>query len=148
MDASFGSVLKLSWGHVDNASTHPEVGWPAVNQSLGGAGFSLDRMNLPGSVLSQRSTSRYWLVVYLPLWKIWKSLKVNGKDDIPYIMENMFQTTNQDKGRTWCQIYLASFNGPASLETHPIPIPQISILTAQVSGNYEFFPRTVATFLS
>ena len=33
-----------------------------------------------------------WLVEP-PLWKI---LKVNGKDDIPYIMANkMFDTTNQ-----------------------------------------------------
>jgi hypothetical protein len=33
-----------------------------------------------------------WLVVDLPLGKIW----VNGKDDIPYTMQkkNLFQTTN------------------------------------------------------
>ena len=41
---------------------------------------------------------------------------------------------------------LASFNGPVSLETHPIPIPQISILTAQVSGNYEFSHEQVPRF--
>ena len=36
----------------------------------------------------------YWLVVYLPLWKIWKSV---GMITFPYIMENkkVFETTNQ-----------------------------------------------------
>ena len=35
-----------------------------------------------------------WLVVDLPLWKIW----VNGKDDIPYMkwkIKFMIETTNQ-----------------------------------------------------
>jgi len=33
----------------------------------------------------------YWLVVLTIL----NNMKVNGKDDIPYILEKMFQTTNQ-----------------------------------------------------
>ena len=40
--------------------------------------------------------TKFWLVVYLPLWKI----LVNGKDDNPYMkwkIKAMFQTTNQTK---------------------------------------------------
>ena len=33
-----------------------------------------------------------WLVVYLPLWKTMEF--VNGKDDIPYIMENKIDIPN------------------------------------------------------
>ena len=40
----------------------------------------------------------FWLVVDLPLWKIW----VSWDDEIPNIWEkNMFQTTNQLFNRSW-----------------------------------------------
>ena len=47
---------------------------------------SLQSLHVPSSFCSF-----YWLVVDLPLWKIWKSTGMT----IPNIWENMFRTTNQ-----------------------------------------------------
>ena len=45
----------------------------------------------------------YWLVVDLPLWKIWKSVRII----IPNIWEKMFQTTNQP----WFFAFTIQFRG-------------------------------------
>ena len=58
------------------------LGWPWMTQT----GRRLNALN---------SQSTYWLVVYLPLWKIWKSA---GIMTFPiYGKKKMFQTTNQHR---------------------------------------------------
>ena len=48
--------------------------------------------NTDGVRMCHTSMFLYWLVVYLPLWKIMEF--VNGKDDIPPIMENKSHVWN------------------------------------------------------
>ena len=44
-------------------------------------------------------TRNYWLVVYLPLWKIW--VRQLGWWHSQYMEKNMFETTNQDRYHTF-----------------------------------------------
>jgi len=49
----------------------------------------------------EMENKQFWLVVYLPLWKIMEWVKVNGKDDIPRIIPYMNIYEMENKSHVW-----------------------------------------------
>ena len=89
------SATTLAFDGRDHAQAHASVAAGGLNEDVTRLNSATPRIT--GAALSMVgwSKSAWWYTVYLPIWKIWKSLGII----IPNIWKNkkMFQSTNQKR---------------------------------------------------